>query len=61
MLVERVTGQRLADQLEQPLGLDDTELPTTERRITGAHVRGYTPPDKDWQVSDDPARLVDHR
>jgi CubicO group peptidase (beta-lactamase class C family) len=45
MLVERVTGQRLADQLE--------------RRITSAHVRGYAPPDKDWQVSDDPARLVD--
>ena len=48
MLVERVTGQRLADQLEQrifqPLGLDDTELPTTERRITGAHVRGIRLP-----------------
>jgi D-alanyl-D-alanine carboxypeptidase len=63
MLVERVTGQRLADQLEQrilePLGLDDTELPATERRITGAHARGYAPPDQDWQVSDGPARLVD--
>jgi D-alanyl-D-alanine carboxypeptidase len=63
MLVERVSGQPLADQLQQrifqPLGLDDTELPATERRIAGPHVRGYAPPDKDWQVSDDPARLVD--
>jgi D-alanyl-D-alanine carboxypeptidase len=63
MLVERVSGQRLADQLQQrifqPLGLDDTELPTTERRIAGPHVRGYAPPDKDWRVSDDPSRLVD--
>jgi D-alanyl-D-alanine carboxypeptidase len=63
LLVERVTGRRLADQLEQrilgPLGLDDTELPTTERRITGGHVHGYAPPDEDWQVTDGPARLVD--
>jgi D-alanyl-D-alanine carboxypeptidase len=57
MLVERVTGQRLADQLEQrilePLDLDDTELPTTQRALGGPHARGYAPPDKDWQVSDD--------
>jgi D-alanyl-D-alanine carboxypeptidase len=63
MLVERVSGQPLADQLQQrilqPLGLENTELPTTERRIAGPHVRGYAPPDKDWQVSDGPARLVD--
>jgi D-alanyl-D-alanine carboxypeptidase len=63
LLVERVTGQRLAGQLEQrifqPLGLDDTELPAIERRIAGAHVRGYAPPDQGWQVTDGPARLVD--
>jgi D-alanyl-D-alanine carboxypeptidase len=63
LLVERVTGQPLADQLErrilQPLGLDDTELPTTQRAPTGPHVRGDAPPDEDWQVTDGPARLVD--
>jgi D-alanyl-D-alanine carboxypeptidase len=63
MLVERVTGQRLAAQLQhrilQPLGLDDTELPATERTLAGPHARGYAPPDDEWQVSDGPARLVD--
>jgi D-alanyl-D-alanine carboxypeptidase len=63
MLIERVTGRRLADELQRrivrPLGLDDTELPATERRIAGAHVRGYAPPHEGWRVSDDPARLVD--
>jgi D-alanyl-D-alanine carboxypeptidase len=63
LLVERVTGQRLADQLRQrilqPLELGDTELPTTQRALAGPHVRGYAPPDKDWRVSDGPARLVD--
>ena len=63
LLVERVTGQPLADQLQQrilqPLRLDDTELPTTQRALAGPHARGYAPPDKDWQVSAGPARLVD--
>jgi D-alanyl-D-alanine carboxypeptidase len=63
LLVERVTGQPLDDQLEQrifqPLGLDHTELPTTQRAPGGPHARGYAPPDEDWEVSDDPARLVD--
>jgi D-alanyl-D-alanine carboxypeptidase len=63
LVVERVTGWRLANQLEQrilqPLGLDDTELPTTQREVAGPHVRGYAPPDEDWRVSDGPARLVD--
>jgi D-alanyl-D-alanine carboxypeptidase len=63
MLVERVTGQPLAAQLHQrilqPLGLDDTELPTTQRTLASPHLRGYAPPDEDWQVSDGPARLVD--
>jgi D-alanyl-D-alanine carboxypeptidase len=63
LVVERVTGQRLAAQLHQrifqPLRLDDTELPTIQRALGGPHVRGYAPPDEDWQVSDDPARLVD--
>jgi D-alanyl-D-alanine carboxypeptidase len=62
MLVERVTGQRLAAQLRQrilqPLALDGTELPTTERRIAGPHVNGYVPPDEDWRVSDGPGGLV---
>jgi D-alanyl-D-alanine carboxypeptidase len=56
LVVERVTGQRLAAQLQQrilrPLALDGTELPATERRIAGPHVHGYAPPDKDWRVSD---------
>jgi D-alanyl-D-alanine carboxypeptidase len=63
LVVERVTGQRLADQLQQrifqPLGLDDTELPTTQRALGGLHAKGYAPPDEDWQVTDSPARLVD--
>jgi D-alanyl-D-alanine carboxypeptidase len=63
MLVERVAGGTLADQLQrrilQPLGLDDTQLPTTQRALGGPHARGYAPPDKDWQLSDGPARLVD--
>ena len=63
MLVERVTGQRLADQLRQrilrPLGLDDTQLPTTQRVLGGPHLRGYAPPDEDWRVSDGPRGLVD--
>jgi D-alanyl-D-alanine carboxypeptidase len=63
LLVERVTGQGLADQLQQPilqpLSLGDTELQTTQRAIAGPHARGYAPPDEDWQASDDPARLID--
>jgi D-alanyl-D-alanine carboxypeptidase len=63
MLVERVTGQRLATQLQQrilqPLGLGDTKLPTTQRTLAGPHLRGYAPPDEDWRVSDGTARLVD--
>jgi D-alanyl-D-alanine carboxypeptidase len=63
LVVERVTGQRLADQLQQrifqPLRLDDTELPTNQRALGGPHVRGYAPPDEEWRVSDDSARLVD--
>jgi CubicO group peptidase (beta-lactamase class C family) len=45
----KITARRLANQLEQrilePLGLDDTELPTTRRTLAGPHVRGYAPPD----------------
>jgi D-alanyl-D-alanine carboxypeptidase len=63
LLVERVTGQRLAAQLQQrifrPLALDGTELPATERRIAGPHLHGYAPPDEDWRVSDGPGGLVD--
>jgi D-alanyl-D-alanine carboxypeptidase len=63
MIVERVTGDRLAAQLQRrifrPLGLDTTELPTTQERIAGPHARGYSPPDKGWRVTDGPARLVD--
>jgi D-alanyl-D-alanine carboxypeptidase len=62
LVVERVTGQRLAAQLRQrilqPLALDGTELPTTERRIAGPHVNGYAPPDEDWRMSDGPGGLV---
>jgi D-alanyl-D-alanine carboxypeptidase len=55
----RTAQTRDQQRIFQPLGLDDTELPAIERRIAGAHVRGYAPPDKDWQVTDGPARLVD--
>jgi D-alanyl-D-alanine carboxypeptidase len=45
LIVERVTGQRvqdaLAERLFQPLGLTATDLPTTDLRIRGPHVRGY--------------------
>ena len=62
LVVERVTGQQLAAQLQQrilrPLALDDTELPSTERRIAGPHVNGYAPPDEAWQVSDGLGGLV---
>lgn len=61
--MERVTGDRLAGQLQQrilrPLGLADTELAGTQRRIGGRHVHGYAPPDRAWLPSDGPAGLVD--
>jgi D-alanyl-D-alanine carboxypeptidase len=63
LLVERVTGDRLAGQLHQrilaPLGLADTELPGTQRRIRGQYLHGYAPPDRAWLPSDGPAGLVD--
>jgi D-alanyl-D-alanine carboxypeptidase len=63
LVIERVTGRRLAGQLQQrivgPLGLGDTELPVTKQTITGPHVHGYLPRDKGWRVSDGPAGLVD--
>ncbi len=63
MLVERVTGDRLAGQLQQcilrPLGLNATELPGTRRRLRGRHVHGYAPPDRSWLPGDGPAGLVD--
>jgi D-alanyl-D-alanine carboxypeptidase len=63
LVIERVTGQRLATQLQQrifgPLDLDGTELPLTEQAIASPYVHGYAPRDKDWQVTDGPAGLVD--
>jgi D-alanyl-D-alanine carboxypeptidase len=63
LVVERATGARLAVQLHQrifqPLGLADTELPGTQRRIRGRHAHGYAPPDRAWLPSDGPAGLVD--
>jgi D-alanyl-D-alanine carboxypeptidase len=63
LVVERVTGQRLAAQLQQrilqPLGLGDTELPTTQRALADPHIRGYAPPNENWRVSDGPGGLVD--
>ena len=63
LVVERVTGDRLAAQLHQrilaPLKLADTELPGTQRRVRGRHVHGYAPPDQSWLPSDGPASLVD--
>ena len=63
LVVERVTGDRLAVQLHQrivaPLKLADTELPATQRRIRGLHVHGYAPPDQSWLPGDGPAGLVD--
>ena len=61
--MERVTGDRLAGQLQQrilrPLGLADTELPGTQRRLRGRHVHGYAPPDRAWLPSDGSAGLAD--
>jgi D-alanyl-D-alanine carboxypeptidase len=63
LLVERVTGDRLAGQLQQrilaPLGLGDTELPGSQRRIHGPHLHGYAPPNRAWLPSDGPAGLID--
>jgi D-alanyl-D-alanine carboxypeptidase len=63
LLVERVTGDRLADQLQQrilrPLRLNDTELPSTQPRIRGQYLHGYAPPNRTWLPSDGPAGLVD--
>jgi D-alanyl-D-alanine carboxypeptidase len=63
LLVEQVTGDRLAGQLQQrilaPLGLDDTELPGTQRRIRGQYLHGYAPSDRAWLPSDGSAGLVD--
>ena len=63
LLVERVTGDRLAGQLQQrilvPLGLSDTELPGSQRRIHGPHLHGYAPPNRAWLPSDGPAGLID--
>jgi D-alanyl-D-alanine carboxypeptidase len=63
LLVERVTGDRLAGQLQQrilvPLGLSDTELPGSQRRIHGPHLHGYASPNRAWLPSDGPAGLID--
>jgi D-alanyl-D-alanine carboxypeptidase len=63
LLVERVSGGGLAAQLQQrilgPLGLADTELPGTQRRLHGPYLHGYAPPDRAWLPSDGPAGLVD--
>jgi D-alanyl-D-alanine carboxypeptidase len=63
LVVERVTGDHLAGQLQQrilrPLGLADTELPGTQPRIHGPHLHGYAPPNRAWLPSDGPADLVD--
>jgi D-alanyl-D-alanine carboxypeptidase len=63
LVVEQVTGDRLAAQLHQrilvPLKLADTELPDSHQGIRGPHVHGYAPPDQSWLPSDGPAGLVD--
>jgi D-alanyl-D-alanine carboxypeptidase len=63
LVIERVTGQRLATQLQQrivgPLDLGDTGLPATEQAIASPYLHGYAPRDQDWQVADGPTGLVD--
>ena len=63
LVIQRVTGQRLATQLQQrivgPLSLGDTEFPATEQAIASPYIHGYAPRDKDWRVADGPAGLVD--
>jgi len=63
LVVERVTGARLAGQLHRrilaPLGLADTELPGAQQRLRGQHLHGYAPPDRAWLPSDGPAGLLD--
>jgi D-alanyl-D-alanine carboxypeptidase len=45
LVVERVTGHRLGDELQRrifgPLHLRHTSFPTDEPKIAGAHVNGY--------------------
>jgi D-alanyl-D-alanine carboxypeptidase len=63
LVVERVTGDRLAGQLHRrilaPLGLADTELPGSQWRLHGRHLHGYAPPNRAWLPSDGPAGLFD--
>ena len=63
LLIQRVTGQPLAAQLQQrilgPLGLHETELPAIQPAITGPHAHGYMPPDQRWRSTDGSDRLVD--
>ena len=63
LIIERVTGQPLATQLQQrivgPLDLGDTELPATEQALASPYIHGYAPRDQDWRVTDGPAGLVD--
>jgi D-alanyl-D-alanine carboxypeptidase len=46
MLIERVTGHSLADEVERrilrPLGLRDSSLPLYESRLGGSAARGYS-------------------
>jgi D-alanyl-D-alanine carboxypeptidase len=63
LVIERVTGQRLAAQLQQrifqPFDLGDTEQPVTEQALASPSIHGYAPRDQDWQVTDGPAGLLD--
>jgi len=63
LVIERVTGQRLAAQLQQrifqPLDLGDTELPVTEQALASPSIHGYAPREKGWRVTDGPAGLLD--
>ncbi|WP_131741634.1 serine hydrolase domain-containing protein [Actinomadura roseirufa] len=54
LIVEKVTGHSLADEVQrgivEPLGLRDTYWPGDEMRIRGPHPRGYVRVEKDGAV-----------
>ncbi|MBO2462525.1 serine hydrolase domain-containing protein [Actinomadura violacea] len=54
LIVEKVTGHRLEDEVERriirPLGLRDTYWPGDETGIRGAHPRGYERVERDGTV-----------
>lgn len=47
MIVEQATGSTLADEIDRPLNLNGTYLPSTETTVRAPHARHYTEQDHD--------------